>query len=171
MFDELSTSSTSIEKFGYLTEGEWAGKLIRLMPWQHDWLYRAFGWIRYDEERNQWLRRFRWLYLEVPKKSGKTPMMATLGNYLLFADSVERQVNQFVAATTKIQAERLLKHAIRAVKCWEDWTSYAQIKKLEGFSSIHYGDNVWSVLPADETSTDGINGHIIADEVHLWKGF
>ena len=76
----------------------------------------------------------------------------------------------FTAATTKIQAERLMKHAIRAIKNWENWKAFCTTRKFEGFDSVQYGDNTWTVIPAEESATDGINGYVIADEVHLWKG-
>ncbi len=159
------------EQYGVLTEGPWKGKPFRLRPWQHEWLQRGFGWIRFAKEWDQWVRRFRYLYLEVPKKNGKTPMVATLGNYLLFADSVGRQINQFLAATTKQQAERCLKHATRALKYQPDLAEVSVTKKLEGFTSIEYGDNLWQVVASDPAGADGINGHVLADELHRWVGF
>lgn len=153
-----------------LTEGPWAGKPFTLMDWQRDFLTRAFGWVRLSKEWKKWVRRFRYLYLEVPKKSGKTPLLANLGNYLLFADSHGRQINQFMAATTKQQAMRCLVHATRVFKYRPELRELAVTKKLEGYESIHFGDNIWQVIAADATSADGINGHVIADEFHRWKG-
>jgi phage terminase large subunit-like protein len=158
------------ERYGVLTEGSFKGHDFRLLPWQHDWLFRAFGWLSWSPEWESWLRRFRYLYLEVPKKNGKTPLLATLGNYLLFADSHGRQVNQFLAATTRKQAERCLKHAIRAYKYRDDLAELAVPKKLEGFYQVEYGDNLWEVVAADPASADGVNGHVLADEIHRWVG-
>jgi phage terminase large subunit-like protein len=76
-----------------------------------------------------------------------------------------------VAATTRKQAERLMVHAIRQVRNRADLDRVATIKKLEGFYSLAYGDSLWTVLAADPESADGINGHVIADEVHRWVGF
>ena len=159
------------DRYGVLTEGAWKGKPFRLLTWEHDWLQRGFGWIRHSKDWDQWIRRFRYIYLEVPKKNGKTPLIANLGNYLLFADSYERQINQFLAATTKQQAERCLKHAIRAYKYRPDLASVSVVKKLEGFSSVEYNDNLWQVVAADAAGADGINGHVLADELHRWVGF
>lgn len=160
------------ERYGVLTEGAWAGQSFRLLPWQHDWLFRGFGWVKYSTEWDEIIRRFRYLFLEVPKKNGKTPLIATLGNYLLFADSYGRQINMFLAATSKQQAARCLKHATRAYKyerC-EDLARCAVTKKLEGYECVEYGDNLWQVVAADAASADGINGHVLGDEIHRWKG-
>lgn len=159
------------ERYGVLTEGAWKGKTFALLDWETEWLQRGFGWIRYSEDWQEWVRRFRYIYLEVAKKNGKTPLVATLGNYLLFGDSYQRQVNQFLAATTKQQAERCLKHAIRAYKYRPELDEVAVVKKLEGFSSVEYNDNLWQVVAADAAGADGINGHVLADELHRWVGF
>jgi len=159
------------DRFGTLTEGAYKGQRFTLLTWQHDTLQRVFGWVRQSPEWGYPVRRFRYWYEEVPKKNGKTPLAALVGNYLLFGDSHGRQINMHVAATTRKQAERLLVHAIRQVRNRPALESVATIKKLEGFYSLAYGDSVWSVLAAEPESADGINGHIIADELHRWQGF
>lgn len=159
------------ETYGVLTEGPWKGKPFVPLNWQVQWLQRAFGWVVWNRKWNCWVRRFRYVYLEVPKKNGKTPLAATLGNYLLLGDSAERQINLFLAATTKQQANRCIKHAIRAYKYRPDLNAVVITKKLEGFDSVEYEDNLWQVVAADPDSADGVNGHVIGDEVHRWKGF
>jgi phage terminase large subunit-like protein len=157
-------------RYGTLTEGAFKGQRFDLQPWQHDTLQRVFGWVRQSPEWGYPVRRFRYWYEEVPKKNGKTPLAALVGNYLLFADSFGRQINMHVAATTRKQAERLLTHAIRQVKNRADLNQVATIKKLEGFYCLGYGDSLWSCLSAEPESADGINGHVIADELHRWAG-
>lgn len=159
------------DRFGTLTEGAFTGQRFELLPWQSETLQRVFGWVRGSPEWGYPVRRFRYWYEEVPKKNGKTPLAALVGNYLLFGDSAGRQINMHVAATTRKQAERLLIHAIRQVRNRPELDAVARIKKLEGFYSVGYGDSSWTVLAADPQSADGINGHIIADEVHRWEGF
>jgi phage terminase large subunit-like protein len=100
-----------------------------------------------------------------------TPLLSLIGNYLLFGDSWDRQINLYLAATTRKQAERCLTHAIRQVKNRDELAQVARIRKLEGFSQIEYGDNHWNVVAADPDSADGVNGHCLADELHRWKGF
>ncbi len=159
------------DKYGTLTEGPWKGKPFTLLPWQQDATARFFGWVKFNEEWDQEVRRFRFLYLEVPKKNGKTPLLSLIGNYLLFGDSWDRQINLYLAATTRKQAERCLTHAIRQIRNRDELGQVAKIKKLEGFSQIEYGDNTWNVVAADPDSADGVNGHCLADELHRWKGF
>lgn len=159
------------DKYGSLTEGAFKGKPFRLLPWQVNCSSRVFGWVKHSPEWGYAVRRFKFWYEEVPKKNGKTPFVSLIGNYLLFGDSWDRQINLYLAATTRKQAERCLMHSIRQVKNSPDLRAAADLKKLEGFWSIEYGDNQWSVVAADPESADGVNGHCLADELHRWKGF
>lgn len=158
-----------IEQFGSLTEGAFKGQPFTLQEWQRDFLMRLFGWIKPSAEWKADVRRFRFAYLEVPKKNGKTPFVSAIGNYLFFADSHGRQINQHIAATTRKQADKLLVHAVRQIKNHPALRKLAQIRKLEGFHQINYGDNEWTVLAAEAGSADGINGHVLADELHRWR--
>ncbi|MDP1620348.1 MAG: terminase large subunit, partial [bacterium] len=59
----------ALESFLFLrhSKGEWAGKPFELAPWQQFWIALAFGWLRADGTR-----RFREVWEEVPRKSGKS---------------------------------------------------------------------------------------------------
>lgn len=159
------------DRYGTLTENEYNGLKFNLLEWQRLHTGRLFGWIKYSQEWGFNVRRFKRFYLEVPKKNGKTPLISLLGNYLFFADSVKRQVNIYTAATTRKQAERVLKHSVKQVKNSEELSEVAEIKKLEGFLTMSFNDNEWYVLAADAASADGVNGHLLADELHRWPGF
>ncbi len=159
------------DKYGTLTEGAFSGKAFKLLPWQINCSTKVFGWVKQSPEWGYPVRRFKFWYEEVPKKNGKTPFVSLVGNYLLFGDSWERQINLFLAATTRKQAERCLLHSIRQVKNHPDLLAVAGLKKLEGFWKIEYGENEWNVVAADPESADGVNGHCLADELHRWKGF
>ena len=90
-------------------EGEWArkGLLIQLEPWQCFLLTTVFGWI--DEHG---LRRFRTVYVEVPRKNAKSTITSGVGLYLLAADG-EEGAQVYSAATTRDQAAIVWKVAKR----------------------------------------------------------
>jgi len=159
------------ERYGTLTEGAYKGKKFDLLEWQSTHTGRLFGWVKHSNEWGFPVRRFKRFYLEIPKKNGKTPLISLIGNYLLFADSYDRQINLFTAATTRKQAEKVLVHAVRQVRNSDELSEVATVKKLEGFYTMACGDNEWFVLAADAASSDGVNGHLLADELHRWKGF
>jgi phage terminase large subunit-like protein len=62
-----------IEAYCVHTKGKWRGKPFRLLPWQKRTTYELF---EIDPETG--LRRYRWAYIEVPKKQGKTEYIAAL---------------------------------------------------------------------------------------------
>lgn len=66
------------------SKGKWAAKkeLLRLEPWQIFIICATFGWLRKDNG----LRRFRKLFIIVPRKNGKSQMVAGIGLYMLLAD-------------------------------------------------------------------------------------
>lgn len=70
-----------------LTKGRWRGQPFALEPWQKREIYRIFEVECHPDGR--WLRRYRWAYIEVPKKNGKTEMIAAIDLYLLLADDEE----------------------------------------------------------------------------------
>ena len=53
------------------TKGEWAGQKFILEPWQHFILWNIFGWKNADG-----MRRFRYVYVEIARKNGKTALSA-----------------------------------------------------------------------------------------------
>lgn len=164
------------DRYGTLTEGDFAGKKFELLPWQKEDSGRFFGWVKHSKEWGYAIRRFKFLFLEVPKKNGKTPFISLIGNYLFFADCIDpngkqRQIDIYTAATTRKQAERVLVHSIRQIKNSEELSRVATIRKLEGFQSVQYGENNWHVVSSDPGASDGVNGHCLADEFHRWKGF
>ena len=58
-----------------------AGELIKLEPWQVFILSTVFGWV--DKEGN---RRFRRVYVEIPRGNGKSALSSTIGLYMLAMD-------------------------------------------------------------------------------------
>lgn len=91
--------------FGLLrhTQGEWAGRPLRPDPWQIAYIIApVFGWVRRNSRR-QWVRVIRELYVELPRKNGKTTTCGGIAMYLTGADD-EPGAQVFAAATTKEQA-------------------------------------------------------------------
>lgn len=86
----------------YQFEGRFAGHRVRLMHWQRRLLREAFGWhIRTPE--GFVVRLYRKIYLEVPRKNGKSTFSAAVALYLAFEDG-EPAPQVFFAASDKDQA-------------------------------------------------------------------
>lgn len=97
------------------TKGEWArlkpgdpaGNSIRLEPWQSWIVCSIFGWVH----KATGMRRFREVYIEVPRKNGKSLLAAGIG-LALFADDDEMGAEVYSGATTEKQAWEVFKPAL-----------------------------------------------------------
>lgn len=83
------------------TKAKWARQkeLIKLEPWQCFVLCSVFGWV--SEETG--LRRYRRVYIEVPRKNGKSVLSAAIGLYMLVEDA-EEGAEIYSGASTEKQA-------------------------------------------------------------------
>lgn len=79
-------------------------------PWQAFVLGSLFGWVDSDG-----FRRFRVAFVETGKGSGKSPLAAGIGLYMLMADG-ERQAEVYAAAVDREQAGILFRDAVSMSK-------------------------------------------------------
>lgn len=90
-------------------EGELAGKPFTLSRWQQAYFANLFGWARKDGV-GRTTRRYRESLLYVPRKNGKTPMIAALGLMVLDIDDEFGQ-QDYISAASAEQAAKLFNHA------------------------------------------------------------
>ena len=88
-----------IEQFVTHTKGELSGQKLILESWQKKIVGDIFGWK--NKETN--LRKYRTVFIEVPRKNGKSTLCAAIGLYMLFADE-ERGSEVYSAAGDRAQA-------------------------------------------------------------------
>jgi phage terminase large subunit-like protein len=90
------------------TKGKWARSkdTIELEPWQVWILCCTFGWLR----KSSGLRRFRVLFVVVPRKNGKSALSAGIGLYMLCADG-EFGAEVYSGATNEKQAWEVFRPA------------------------------------------------------------
>ncbi|MEV7112348.1 terminase large subunit [Streptomyces anulatus] len=150
------------------TQGQWAGRPLRPDPWQVAYvLAPVFGWVRWDEDADRYVRVVRQLYVDVPRKNGKSTLSGGIAIYLTCADgepgaqviaaaTSERQAG-FVFAPVKQLAERApaLKGRVKALK-----------KKILHPRTGSYFECVASV--ADAQHGANLHGGIV-DELHIHK--
>jgi phage terminase large subunit-like protein len=99
-----------IEKLPH-SKGKWARSKERLVlePWQIWTICLTFGWV-YRSGPRKGLRRFRRLFLVVPRKNGKSAISAGVGLYMLCADN-EFGAEVYSGATNEKQAWEVFKPA------------------------------------------------------------
>lgn len=143
------------------TKGEWAGQRFKLEPWQQFVLWNIFGWKNADGTR-----RFRYAYVEIARKNGKTALSAGIGLYMLFADG-EARPEVYSAATVKDQARICFSDAVEIVKNTD----------LKNYLSPYRNSIVYELkggtmkpLSSDYGTHDGLNPSCgIIDEFHAHK--
>lgn len=143
------------------SKGLFAGKPFEPLDYQVQLILRPiFGWV--DAEG---LRRFRKAFIEVPKKNGKTQLVAGLGLYMLLADN-EPGAEVYVAAADREQARILFDAAKAMVEAHP-----ALRKRLEVYRNriVRRDDPsaFFQVLSAEAATKHGPNIHcLIIDELH-----
>ncbi|MBC7594520.1 MAG: terminase large subunit [Kineosporiaceae bacterium] len=85
------------------TQGRLAGQPLRLDPWQVAYLIiPVFGWVK-KNEFGEFVRVIRNLYIDVPRKQGKSTLAGGIALYMAFADG-DLGAQVVTAATTERQA-------------------------------------------------------------------
>lgn len=151
-----------IEKFCRHHQGEWAGKPFLLEDWQKELVRCAFGWLRADGTR-----RFRVVYVEVPRKNGKSELAGGLGLYLTVADG-EAGAQVYSSATKKDQATIVWSAAAAMVKASPELKRFVRAYR----SNLHVErtGSKFEPLGADSNTLDGLNPHgNIVDELHAHR--
>lgn len=142
-------------------KGELAGQLLKLEPWERELVRGIFGWIRPNGTR-----LFREVYVEVPKKNGKSTLAAAIGDAILLTEKEPGAEIYSVAAETE-QANIIFSIA-------KDMIQQDPILKqrTESFRrSIRYKDHTYQVLSADADTKEGKNSHaVLFDELHVQPG-
>jgi len=145
-------------------KGEFAGEPVALQPWQALLIVRPlFAWKR----KADGLRRFRTAYIEVPRKNGKTTLLAGVGDYGLLADA-EPGAEIYAAATKRDQAKILFSDARNLLRR----SGYLR-GKVGFYDRSIVCDRLQSKfepLSADAHTLDGLNPHFgLVDELHAHK--
>jgi phage terminase large subunit-like protein len=141
-------------------KGEFAGTPFDLLAYQEFLIIRPlFGWLRKDG-----LRRFRKVFLAVPKGNGKSPLCAGIGLYLAFSDG-EMGAEVYAAAADRDQAAIVFDTAKVMVEAnpalAESCNVYRRVIEVPGTHSYY------RVLSADARTKHGPNIHgLVLDEFH-----
>lgn len=157
------------------------GQPFQLYPWQDDALEQFYGEMIEDE--GDLLRRFQYLYLEIPKKNGKSELAAALALYHLFADG-ERNAEVYLCAADRDNAAIVYNAALSMLQT-APWTAKmiarGELVPKESTRAIYYRQRVrtgnggykWiivgrlKVLSAEAKTKHGLKPScVIFDELH-----
>jgi phage terminase large subunit-like protein len=150
------------------TKGRWGSSPLKLAPWQIVWVIApVFGWLWYDPEIEREVRVIRSVWIEVPRKNGKSTLSSGIGLTLLLADR-EHGAEVYAAAGSLPQAERVFDDAKRMAL-----TSNAvkgRVEVLRGVIRVPRTGGVFRALSKIAETAHGLNvSGAIVDEVHVHK--
>lgn len=154
------------------TKGRWARVRMRLGegldPWQVVWvLAPVFGWVYHDAEIDRVVRVIRSVWVEVPRKNGKSTLSSGVSGILLLADG-EMGAEVYNAAGSTLQAGRVFDDAKRMLL-----TSPAARKRVEALKEVvrvPATGGMLRVLSRIAETAHGLNvSGAVIDEVHTLR--
>jgi phage terminase large subunit-like protein len=144
-------------------EGEWAGQPFRLEPWEQAIVMNIYGWLYPDGTR-----RYREVFIYLPRKNGKTLLACALSLHSFFCDG-EPGAGNFCAAAERKQAGILWNVARQQIllnkeledQC--DLYQHGMTLKADRLTSFQ-------AVSAEAGTKHGYNPHfVVVDETHKQK--
>lgn len=174
----------------FLNGGDFEGKPFDPLPWQCFILGNVFGWQLLEPgeplhdttvlpredildivERTGMYRRFQTAYQETGKGSGKSPLAAGIGIYMMIADN-EPRAEVYAAATKKDQAMILFRDAVAMVQQSDALkTRIKQSGKAPNVWNLSHlkSGSFFRPISADEGQSGPRPSCALLDEVHEHK--
>lgn len=149
------------------TQGQWAGRPLNPDPWQTAYILApVFGWVKRNRA-GRWVRVIRTLYVEVPRKNGKSTTCGGIAIYMTAADG--EQGAQVVAAATTADQAGFVFNPIKQIA--EKSPSLKPHVKALAKKIVHMASgSYFGVIANAADAQHGANLHAaIIDELHLHK--
>lgn len=152
------------------TVGPLAGKPFVLSPWQEfDIIRPLFGIKRKDDNT----RRYRTVWLEIPKKNGKTTLIAAV-NLLATVGLGESGAQVYCLACDRKQARICFDEAVRMVRASEEvdgafeiYRDQLMVPAVTTKDGRFFAESIFRPLSSEVASNDGYNASAVTiDEVH-----
>lgn len=154
-----------IEGVKHVKGRQFSGNNIHLSPWQCFIITTVFGWVDRDN-----FRRFRVVYIEVPRKNGKSTLTSPVGLYMLAGDG-EPGAEVYSAATGRDQAKIVWGTARQMVLNAPLLRNTLHVETSAHSIFVAHTDSVFKPLSRDQQGNlDGLNVHAgLVDELHGHK--
>ena len=146
------------------TKGEFYKQPFELIDWQEQIIRDVFGVLKPDG-----YRQFNTVYIEVPKKCGKSELAAAVALYMLCADG-EQRAEVYGCAADRDQASLVFDVACDMVKLCPALMKRCDIRTSR--KAIHFGptNSTYKALSADVAGKSGMNvSALIFDELWVQK--
>ena len=145
-------------------KGPLAGQKITLEPWQIFIITTIFGWVKKDGSR-----RFRRVYIEVPRGNAKSTLTSGIALYMLCADG-EGGAECYSLATTRQQARIVFGDAQSMARANPGLRAHFGLTVTAHNLHILRTASKFEALSSEGSTLDGLNTHLgIIDELHAHK--
>ena len=141
------------------TDGIWYNKPFELIDWQEQIIRDVFGILKPNG-----YRQFNTVYIEIPKKQGKSELAAAVA-LLLTCGDFEEGAQVYGCAADREQAQIVFNVAKKMVELSKPLSKIVKVN--ESRHRITCGNSFYQVLSAEAYSKHGFNVHgVIFDELH-----
>ncbi|MEO5923320.1 MAG: terminase TerL endonuclease subunit [Bryobacteraceae bacterium] len=154
VFDEERATAVIdfIETTCFLTKGKGAGAPIKLRPWQKRIIGELFGWI----DPATGYRRYRTLFLGLPRKNGKSHLIACIACVMLFFDN-EPGAEVVLAANSKEQSSIVFNAANDMIRFSPILSPLAKRKASTYKIAVEQTSSVLKSIAAEADTALGLN--------------
>jgi phage terminase large subunit-like protein len=143
------------------TKGRFYGQPFTLLPWQKSIIQDVYGTVN-----EQGYRSYKYAYLEIPKKNGKSELCAGAALYHLFADG-EKNGEIYGCAADRDQATLVFDVAIDMIDQLPALAKRARLTKSQKIITDKVSGSRYKVVSAEAYTKHGLNpSAVIFDELH-----
>ena len=143
------------------TKGRFSGKPFILLDWEKQIIRDVYGTIKADGTR-----QYKYIYIEMPKKQGKSELAAGAALYQLFADG-EKNGEIYGCAADREQATLIFDVAVDMIEQAPALDKRARITKSQKIIEDRVSGSIYKVMSAEAYTKHGLNlSACIFDELH-----
>ena len=162
MFDAVK-ARRAVRFFNALkhTKGKFHGQPFTLLPWQEKIVSDVYGTVKPSG-----MRQVRYVYLEVPKKNGKSEMVAGASLYHLFSDG-EKNGEVYGCAADRSQASIVFDVAVDMIDQAPALKKRAKLTLSQKMIEDRVTGSIYKVVSAEAYTKHGLNvSACVFDELH-----
>jgi len=145
------------------TKGKWSGQPFALERWQEKIVRDIFGTVTHQGKR-----QYRTVYVEIPRKNGKTTWAAAMADYMLFMESQhDPEAEIYSAAADRDQASLVFNQAASMIRKSPALLKQCNIIDSQKRIVFYKTGSFYRAIAADAPSAHGYNAScVIVDELH-----
>lgn len=141
------------------------------IDWQYDCTMRVFGWTKWSDHWNEWIRRFRRAKVYISKKNKKSPTQAAWALYMQCGDGEPGQHVYLAAKDGQQVRDNTSKHLIAMLKQSPELMAECTLNLAT--LEIRHNPTASTCKPLSSSnartqkSKEGLNGSVFIDETHV----